>query len=133
MADLTDISATTGIWCLTDFRPEMTVVSGRTKLLQRLVVRLQTARGRFPWWPNFGTDLRQFLLTKARASAIAAAAEAECLKDEQVDDVQARAEIQLEGKEIRLGLTVLDAEGPFSFTLQIEQAKLTLIELQAAA
>lgn len=133
MADLTKIEGTVGLWSLGDFKPEMPLVSGRVALIHRLCVRLQTPRGRFPWWPNFGTDMVAFLNSKMRPSAIAAAAQAECEKDEQVDRVIADAVYEDNGRAIRLRLTVFDAAGPFTFTLLIEQANLSLIELQAAA
>jgi hypothetical protein len=132
MADLTKIEATVGLWTLGGLKPDMPTVSGRTALIHRLAVRLQTPRGRFRWWPNFGTDMTQFLNSKARPSVIASAAEAECLKDEQVESVVATAELLDSGRTLRLVLVIEDAEGPFRLTLDIAQAKLTLIELQAA-
>lgn len=141
MADLTKIEGTVGIWTLGGLKPDMPTVSGRTALIHRLCVRLQTPRGRFSgtdsrgkvWgWPNFGTDMAQFLLSKARPTTIAAAAQAECSKDEQVDSVVATAELLNNGRSLRLVLLIEDAEGPFRLTLEIGQAKLELIELQAA-
>jgi hypothetical protein len=126
------IDDTIGLWSLGDFTPEMRTVFGRTALIHRLCVRLQTPRGRFPWWQNFGTDMAQFLNSKARPETIAAAAEAECLKDEQVEDVQATAIYEQGGRAIRLTLLIVDAAGPFTRTLLIEQAKLALLDLEAA-
>lgn len=133
MANLTEIDGTVGLWSLGDFKPDMPTVRGRVALIHRLCVRLQTPRGRFPWWPNFGTDLAAFLNSKTRPSLIAAAAQQECLKDEQVENVVADATYENNGRAIRLRLTVFDAAGPFTFTLLIEQANLSLIELQTAA
>jgi hypothetical protein len=134
MPDLTtDISQTKGFWSLGDFRPTMPLVSGRTALIHRLCVRWQTPRGRFPWWPNFGTDLTQYLLSKTSPSAIAAAAEAEGRKDEQVERIQVTAATEDSGRRIRLSVVVVDSAGPFRFTLTVDQAALTLIEVQAAA
>lgn len=133
MADLTAISGTVGIWSLGDFRPDMQRVSGETALVHRLCVRLQTPRGRFPWWPNFGTDIAQFLLSKATPQQIAAAAEAECKKDEQVKSVRAFAEISDGGRKIILRIRVVTATGPFTLTLDITQARLSLVSLQTAA
>jgi hypothetical protein len=126
-----DINETVGFWTLGDFRRDMGTVSGRVALVHRLCVRLQTSRGRFPWWPRFGTDLREYLGSKARSSVIAGAAVAECEKDEQVDRCEASGEYVDNGRGIRLPITVFDSDGPFQFTLLVEQAKLTLIELQA--
>lgn len=130
--DLSDIAATTDIYCITDFRPEMPMVSGRVALLHRLARRLQTPRGRFPWWPNFGTDLRLYLLSKTPAGVVAAAIENECLKDEQVQDVSATCQFLDSTRKLVAQVTVSDAEGPFVFTLEISTAAEMLIELQAA-
>lgn len=133
MADLTKIENTVDIFCISDFRPEMPTVSGRTALAHRLARRLTTPRGRFKWWPKFGTDLLEFALSKAAPSAIASAAESECLKDEQVDDVTVTAELQNGGRLLHLTIEVTDAAGPFVFTLTITEAAATLIKLQNAS
>lgn len=132
MADLSKIENTVGLWSLGDFKPQMPTVSGRDALVHRLCVRLQTPLGRFPWWPRFGTDLAAFLLTKTPASAVASAAELECLKDEQVRDVRAFVQFSTDRTRMRVQLEIFDADGPFKRTLSIEQAKLELIELDAA-
>lgn len=130
---MAEIDKTIGFWSLGDFRPEMPVVTGRVALIHRLVVRLQTPRGRFPWWPNFGTNLSAFLLTKVQPSVVFAAAEAECLKDEQVDDVRARGEFFDGGRQLRATIEVFSNDvGPFVFTLLVDQAALSLVDLQAA-
>lgn len=133
MADLTTIDATIDIACVEDFLPDMPTVSGRVALMHRLARRLQTQRGRFKWWPNFGTDLRIFLLSKAPPAAIAAAADAECRKDEQVKNVTTSVEVLDSGRRLHLTIQVTDAAGPFAFTLTITQATATLIALQTAA
>jgi hypothetical protein len=142
MADLTtDISATVGLYSLGDFRPGMPKVMGATALVHRLMVRLQTPRGRFSWttsggktagWPNFGTDMRQFLLSKVPPSAVATAAQLECAKDEQVQQANVDAELSNSGRQINLRIRIVTSNGPFAFSLSITQARLDLIDLQAA-
>lgn len=132
MADLTKIEGTVDIDCVDDLKPHMPSVSGRLALAQRLARRLTTPRGRLPFWPNFGTDLRQFLLSKTRSEQISAAAEDECVKDEQVESVTIQTEILRDGRELNLTIFVTDAEGPFRFTLEIADAKANLLALQAA-
>ncbi len=129
---MAEIDETFGFYCLGDFRPEMPLVRGREALIHRLCVRLQTPRGRFPWWPNFGLDVAAFLLSKAPAPAVALAVESECLKDEQVSDARANAEFSADRRSMRLSVEIIDSAGPFTFTLSVEQAKLELIELQAS-
>lgn len=126
------INDTIDIYCVTDFLPDMPTVRGRTALAHRLARRLQTPRGRFQFWPNFGTDLRQYLLSKTSPTVIASAVESECLKDEQVEDVSCLVDVQDGGRSMVVTVEVDDADGPFVFTLEISQASATLITLQAA-
>lgn len=132
-ADLTKIENTTDVWCLDDFLPHMPEIRGRTALAHRLARRWTCPRGRIPWLPNHGTDLRQFMLTHASPSAIAQAAKAEALKDEQVEDIQIAVEVLDSGRQLELRPEVTDADGPFTFTLTITEATLTLIGLEREA
>ncbi len=140
---MAEIDNTIGIWSLGGFKPGMPTVRGAIALVHRLVLRWQTPRGRFSgvdangkiWgWPNFGTNLAQYLLTKTPPRQIAIAAELEARKDEQVSGIRVTADTQQGGRLILLSvLVVANDVGPFRFTLSIEQARVTLIDLQAAA
>lgn len=132
-ADLSLIENTTDVWCIDNFLPHMPEIRGRVALGHRLARRLTTPRGRVPWWPNDGTDLRQYMLSHASPSAIAQAAKAECLKDEQVEDVKVTVEVLDSGRAMNLLLEVTDAAGPFTFTLNITDAAAKLIGLEAEA
>lgn len=119
----------------------MPTVSGETALIHRLCVRLSTPRGRFSgkgsdgkvWgWPNFGTDMAQFLLSKATPQQIASAAQAECKKDEQVKEAIVSAVVSDGGRAITLSIRIITSTGPFAFTLAVTQARLELLSLQAA-
>jgi|SRR5688500_6834067 len=127
------LDETLTVHCVSDFSPHMPKVSGRTALMQALARRLQTPRGRVPWWPNYGTDVRSLLLSKAPRHAIVSAAVRECSKDERVEQVDAVFTLSADGRTIRLNLTVTDAEGPFDFTMTIDEAAVSLIELQKEA
>lgn len=137
-----EIDNTIGLWSLGDFKPDMPTVRAAAALVHRLALRWQTPRGRFSWvssngkicgWPNFGTNLAQYLLTKTPSRQIAVAAELEARKDEQVSDIRVTPEVQQGGRLILLSVRVVaDEIGPFTFTLSIEQARVTLIDLQAA-
>jgi hypothetical protein len=110
----------------------MSTVSGEVALAHRLCLRLTTKRGRFPWWPNFGTDMAQFLNSKATPAQIARAAQLECIKDEQVLDCAVDPEIRDNGNQLLLHITIATTSGPFKFSLLISQARTELISLQAA-
>src|SRR5690606_22758400 len=105
------LDETVDIDCVSDIKPHMPVVSGRLGLVQALARRLQTPRGKVPWWPDYGLDVQAFLLSKTRPSVIAAQVQAECLKDERVESV--RVDLQIAGNDARLTVEVTDAAGPF--------------------
>lgn len=132
MADLSKIENTIDVYGVNDFKPNMPVIRGRTALSHRLCRRLQTRRGAFLSWPNDGTDITEFLLSKAQPSTIAAAAEAECLKDEQVLECTATAEYIESGRRIALMLEIQDSDGPFTLTLMVDDARLNLVSLEEA-
>lgn len=124
---MSDLNDTIDVHCVDDFLPSMPAVSGHVALAQRLARRLTTPRGRLPYWPEFGYDLRQVLLSKRSPHVVAAAVEAECLKDEQVESVEAT--LSVVGTAMILVLAVADAGGPFEFTLTITEAAATLSDL----
>lgn len=128
------LEETVAVYCDGDFKPHMPSVSGRKALAQRLKIALTTQRGRVSWWPNRGTDLRAYLLSKVPANRIADSAKTECEIDEQVQRADVQADIQDSGKRVRLFITIW--EWPpgtmFTFTMTISDAAATLIELQAS-
>lgn len=131
--DVTTIEGTIDVDGIYNFAPTMPLASGRRALANRLGRRLITRRGAFPWRPNDGTDLRQFLLGKSSPSDIAAAAKAECMKDEQVETVRVELEALNLGRDMTLTLLVTDADGPFELTMLITAAAATVVALQGAA
>ncbi len=132
MVDLTTIAGTSDLWNDGAFLAHMPLVTGRRALAQRLARRLTTPRGKCSFWPNFGTDMRAYLLSKAPISRIVAAARLECIKDEQVEDVFVAASVSAGGAQLDLTITVTDSTGTWTFTLTIDQAAKTLIQLQGA-
>lgn len=127
--ETTDIGTPDG-----DFLPHMPIVRGRVALCHRLIRRLSTPHGRFTFWPDFGLDLAKFLLAKATPSRIAQEAEAEVLKDEQVESCEVTVtDIDLENKQMELDVSITDAEGDFTFTMTISEAKASLISLQESS
>ena len=117
----------TDVHCDGDLLPHMPTVSGRLGLAQAIARRLETPRGRMPWWPEYGTDLRDLVNSGLTDSAIASAAEAECLKDERVEDVD--VVVERDAGAMTLTVAITDADGPFDAVLTISQAAATLLEL----
>src|SRR5689334_4803755 len=124
---MADIDDTIDLHCVEDFLPTMPAVSGRVALAQRVARRLTTRRGQIPYWPEFGYDVREALLSKRDPKRIASDIEAECEKDEQVE--KAQADVNIVGTECTIALTIADANGPFEFTLTIGQARVVLSDL----
>lgn len=130
------------LYCADDMRLDMPTVSGRMNLGLALLRRLTTPNGRFSWldldgvtvrgWPEYGLDLRGFILSKTNADTIARAAEGECAKDERVHAVTATA-VYTAANAIALTLEITDEDGPFVLTLSISDAAATLVSLQEAA
>lgn len=133
------LEETREVWCVTDFRSNMPLVSGGTALQHRLVRRLTTERGRFksmgknkPVWPNYGTDLLGLLLSNAAPEEIARQARIECEKDEQVRTAIVTATRNTDGA-VAVAVTPITADGPFPFTMTISTAAATLIQLRKSA
>lgn len=126
---MTDLG--TDVHCVSDFLAQMPLVSGRTALAHALARRLQTPRGMFPWWPDYGTDLRQYLLAHIDTQRISAAAQSECEKDERVAAVDITA-ATVTDTTVTLQIEVTPDESPdavFEFVLTITQAKVVLVEV----
>lgn len=126
-----DLDSTIDVHCLDDFLPTMPTIRGREALLQRLYRRLTTPRGRFFPWPDFGFDVRAALLSKMSPSRIATEVQAECLKDEQVFQVE--AVVNMTGNAATLQVSVMDDDGPFQFTMTIDEARVQLNDLLESA
>jgi predicted mannosyl-3-phosphoglycerate phosphatase (HAD superfamily) len=108
--------------------PNMPPISGRKAHAQRQWRRLSTSRGRFPWWPNDGLDIRDFLLSKQEVSFIERAIRDEAEKDEECDE--AAVEVIREGPrgDMTINISIDDGDGPFDFTLLVSQARTILVE-----
>lgn len=118
---------------MTDLTPDMREVTGVVALTHRLARRLQTPRGLIPFWPNFGLDVTQYLLSKMPAWRIQRDIEDECLKDEQCLGCRARVVQNRDGREMDIQVGIETEEGDYVFTMNVTQAAATLLSLRAAA
>lgn len=125
------VPETIDIWWEEDFKPEMPEVSGMLALAQRLLRRITTPKGFFPWWPNEGINIHEYILTKVPTWRIKSDVESECLRDEQVETIIATPEYRDGGKSIYLELFVVSKVGNFNFTMTATEASASLIALQA--
>lgn len=112
----TDTSCTTDIPLVS-----VQVTDPRTLIAQRLIRRLTTPRGGLAVIggnPNFGWDVRQYLLGRmstAEQTQGEQQVKAECEKDEQVKSVTCK--FTFEDKKLTIGVQCLSAAGPFSLTV----------------
>lgn len=116
-----------------DMDLEGSEVTGVVALAERLLRRLTTPKGMFPWWPNEGYDARDALLSKQPLWRIKTAIEAECERDEQCLSAVATIVMSTDGKTMTIKIAALTEEGDFIFTMGITEAAGTLIAVQKAS
>ena len=117
---------TIDIWCDSDFLPEMPTVKNRTALVQALQRRLSTPRGQAQFWPSYGLNLQDYLMSKTSAPVVSSAVRGEILQDERV--VQCRVGAEISPGLITLRCAVLDENGAeYDFTLSVTEAAVELV------
>lgn len=99
--------------------------------VESLARRLGTPNGSIKYWPNYGTDLRQFLLDTPPDYVVANAAERECYKDERTQS--ARATIEWVESTILVTIRVETDSAQFVFAMSVSEAEVKLVSLQKAA
>lgn len=127
------LSETTDLYLLNDMTADGRECSGYVALACRLVRRLQTPRGFFPFWPNFGLNIRKYSLSKTPTWQMAHEIESELKKDEQVKDVVVTPTVSDQGRAVRFDVMVQAEVGAFTFTMSVTEAAATLISLQKVA
>ena len=114
--------------CVDDLDANLTPVEGRLALAQAVARRLITPTGGLFSASDYGDDVRRYLNNPNPSTElrIAATAEGEAEKDERIDRADANA--TLVGDQLDLVLKLTDGDGPFTFTLSINDltAKLLL-------
>lgn len=115
------------ISCVSDIGlVDVIVTSPQVVIGQRVARRLQTPRGALASIggdPNFGLDVRQFLLGRMSPTAIAQAQlqiAAECTKDEEVDSADVTVTF-VDGGAMTIEIRLTAAEGPFTLTMNVSQ------------
>lgn len=113
--------------CVEDLDPNLTPVEGRLGLAQSMARRLITPTGGLFYAPDYGDDVRRYLNNGSPSAPrrIAATAEGECEKDERIDRCDASA--TLSGAALSLKIKLTDSEGPFTFTLDIDDLSADLL------
>lgn len=124
MADLgTDVST------FPDLDMSFALISGPRVVAEAIARRLGTPRGGGLFYdPTYGYDLRGYLNEAVPASQlgnIAAAVEQEALRDERVESCTAN--VTLTKGVLKVIVRFVTADGPFAFTLTIDQATTSVV------
>ena len=127
MADLgTDIA------CVDDLDPAFTVTSGTLALSQAIARRLITPRGALFYDEDYGLDLRAYLNAGISQGSgfefrLAAQIEAECLKDERVETIDAQVSFDVANEKLVAKLKGVASTGPFRLTLLVSSVTVELL------
>jgi hypothetical protein len=127
------LSETTDLYLLGDMTADGRECSGYVALACRLVARLQTPTGFFPWWKTFGLNIRKYSLSKTPPWQMAHEITEQLKLDEQVKDVVVTPSVSDLGRAILFNILVQAEVGAFTFTMSATEAAATLVGLQKAA
>jgi len=127
------LGETTDLYLLNDMTADGRECSGYVALACRLVARLQTPRGFFPWWPKFGNDLRRYSLSKVPTWQMAHEITEQLKQEQQVKDVVVLPTLGDGGRSVHFSITVQAEVGAFSFTMTATEAAATLVGLLKVA
>jgi phage baseplate assembly protein W len=125
MADFgTDIAGTT------DLDSGLSLVSGERVLAEALVRRLTTPRGALFYAPDYGSDVRELLLARVDARALAAwraRIEGECVKDERVDRARAAIDFDFATETATISVAITSADRTFRLTVSVSALSVELL------
>jgi hypothetical protein len=103
-----------------DLTPTLSVVTGRSALIQKILRRLSTPAGSLEWDTTYGYDLRNEVGASVVEYQVVSRVSAQCLAEEEVEDVRVTVSLAVAGV-LRVGIVLRDANGPFDFTVSIDQ------------
>jgi hypothetical protein len=122
MASLgTDISG------VDDLDPALSVVGGRRALAEAVARRLGTPAGTNQDDPSYGFDLTDAVGSSMPPDEIEQQALAQARLEEEVEEARANTVVtgSLDAQVVEMTITLIDAQGPFAFTLRVD-ADLTM-------
>lgn len=108
-------------------------VTGGEAVAERLYDRLTTDRGTYPWWRNYGTNVRLFLLAKTPLWRVEQAVKLECEKDAQVLSALVEATYSQNGQQLDIAVSFTTKTGTFTFTMTANEAAANYVSLSKAA
>lgn len=117
---------------VTDLDSNLSTVSGPMVVVQAIVRRLQTPRGKLFYDSSYGHDLRQYINGNTPKSQIRQAVVRECLKDERVDRATAQVTLTGDTMSVVIRLTLVEGE-VFTLTIGVDALTVELITFDQAA
>lgn len=114
-----------------DLDGTLTETSGDVVLADAIARRFLTQRGSLEFYPDYGTDVRDYLNESIDANAlnrIKAACEQEAVKDERVLDSNVTVKYNPATFSLTLLVELQTKDGPYDFTLLVTQLTATLLE-----
>jgi hypothetical protein len=127
------VNETIDVWWQEDFKREMPEVYGQLALSQRLLRRLTCRKGFFPWWPNEGIDIRDYLLSKIPLWRIKNDVDDQCAREEQIEYANSTPSYLENNRVLNLKVDLVSGIGNFSFTMTATEAAARLIALQTTS
>jgi hypothetical protein len=116
-----------------DITPECPEVAGPIALAQRIARRLRTSNGFFPWWPNEGLNVSDYLLSRAPTWQIENQIKEEVKRDQGVVDAVVIATLSSGGRDLRVEIFVSSVFGPLELTMTASEASSKLLDIRRAA
>jgi phage baseplate assembly protein W len=98
--------------------------------LRCIARRLLTPYGSVLYWPDYGCNVRQFLLDHAPTHLVASKIESEAYKDERT--ARAKATVTRLDEQMSLDLQLETDDGTFEFVMTVTEAKTQLRILRAS-
>jgi len=116
--------------CVSDLQPDFAVVTGRRLLAEAIVRRITTPRGRLIDDPNYGIDVREWLLdsvTPSDLQRLPAVVDAEIQQDERI--VGSTTTAIYNAGVLTLSITLDPGESPFTLTLAVSELTVELLSV----
>ncbi len=116
-----------------DLVPSCPDVAGPVALAQRLARRLRTSKGFFPWWPNEGLNISDYLPSRAPTWQVENQIKEEVKRDQAVVDAVVVATLSTDGRELGVEAFVTSVFGPLELTMSASESAAKLLDIRRAA
>jgi hypothetical protein len=126
-------AATVDVFHDGDLVPECPEVAGPVALAQRIARRLKTSNGFFPWWPNEGLNISDYLLSRTPTWQIENQVKEEVKRDQAVVDAVVVATLSEDKRDLLVKIFVTSVFGPLELTMTANESSARLLDIRRAA